>query len=395
VSPEGRQTLRELAIAMKTSLARGFLESEEHFRQIAEALHDIVALNDQRMTQLYFVNSAYERIWGRPREDLYVDPMAFLEGVHPDDRERVRDAIRRQGFDVEFRVVRPDGDQRWVWSRGFPVRNANGEVYRVASITEDITDRVRIVESRERLVRGFTHDVNNPLGAADGYLSLLADGMFGPLSAAQMEHLERARRSIRTAFDLVARLLEIERAEAGHLEVERVRMDLGAAMHETVEGFRAQAFAKGLSLTILEPASEEPLIIESDPARVRQIIANLISNAVKYTQPGGAVEVRAYVTGGTEGPRHGCWAAVTVADDGPGIPLEKQNLLFREFTRFDPGAADGSGIGLAFSQHLARGLGATITFLSRPAAGSSFTAWFPIDPPAGGCDDDCGPNPES
>jgi PAS domain S-box-containing protein len=358
--------------------------SEDLLREIAEALHDVVLLSDESRTQLLFVNAAYEQIWGRPREELYVNPIALLEGVHPEDRERVRDAIVSQSrgeYDLEFRVVRPDGGQRWVWSRGFPVRNASGEIYRSASITEDITDRKQIIESHEQLIRGFTHDVKNPLGAADGYLSLLELGVRGEMSPAQMETVGRARRSIRTALDLVAQLLEIERAEAGQLDIERGRMDLAATTREIVEEFRFAANAKRLSLAplVLGDHGIESLVIESDRARVRQIFANLISNAVKYTQPDGSIEVKVHLVDDGEGPRRGRWVALSVADNGPGIPLEKQNMIFREFTRFDPGAVEGSGIGLAISQRLARALGAVITCKSAPGVGSTFTLWLPND----------------
>jgi len=377
VPPAGESTLF-------ANSANGFQNEREMLREVAEALHDVVALTDEKFTQLFFVNAAYEQIWGRPREDVYANPLAFLDGVHPQDRDRVRGAILKQPsgeFDIEFRVLRPAGDQRWVWSRGFPVRNVDGEIYRIASITEDITDRVQVVESHERLIRGFTHDVKNPLGAADGYLSLLEIGVYGEMSTTQTETVGRARRSIRTALDLVAQLLEIERAKAGQLTIKRVRVDLGAAIRETVEGFRDPANAKRLSLAVLAPREDHSLIIESDSARVRQILANLVSNAVKYTQPDGSITVRAYVADDDEGPRHGSWVAIAVADNGPGIPLEKQNLLFREFTRFNPSAAEGSGIGLAISQQMARVLGAAITFQSTPGVGSTFTLWLPSDPP--------------
>lgn len=382
---DSRHTLRDVAEALEANLARGFLESEDRFRQIADALHDVVALSDKKLTRVYFVNAAYERIWGRPRAELYANPLAFLDGVHPEDVERVRDAILEHPngeYDLEFRVLRPAGDQRWVWSRGFPVRDANGDVYRIASISEDITDRVHVVESHERLIRGFTHDIKDPLGAADGYLSLLEMGVFGEMSATQMQSVAGARRSIRAALALVAQLLEIERAEAGQLTIDRVRVDLCTTTREAVEGFRAAANDKHLDLVTLLPRDEDSLIVESDPARVRQILANLISNAVKYTQSGGHVTVRGFVAAEGEGPRHGRWVGIAVADDGPGIPLEKQNLLFREFTRFNPLAAEGSGIGLAISQQLARVLGASIAFQSTPGVGSTFTLWLPSDRPA-------------
>ena len=381
-SPGAQEALlAEVAEALRANLARGFLEGEERIRQIAEALHDVVVLSDETGTQVLFVNEAYEQIWGRPRAELYANPLALLEGVHPEDRERVRDTLSGQprgDYNLEFRVLRPAGDERWVWSRGFPVRNAEGEVNRIASITEDITERRQVIESHERLIRGFTHDVKNPLGSADGYLSLLESGVYGEMPEAQAQAVGRARRSIRTALDLVSGLLEIERAEAGRLDLEREPVDIGAAVVETVEEFDAAAAAKGLSLASSVPQGDDSLVVESDAGRVRQILANLVSNAVKYTHPNGTISVVARVARADEAPWRGRWAAVAVTDNGPGIPLENQSLVFREFTRFDPGAAAGSGIGLAISHRLAHALGGEITFTSTPGVGSTFTLWLPL-----------------
>jgi len=370
--------------ALQSNLTLSYFESEERFRQIVEGLHDIVALANVSGTQVYFVNAAYEQIWGQSRDKLYDDPMAFLECVHPEDRARVRDVMFRQArkeFALEFRVVRPNGDQRWVSSRGFPVRHADGEIYRIASITEDVTERKAIAASHQRLLRGFTHDVKNPLGAADGYLSLLEIGVYGELPAKQLDTISRARRSIRAGLKLVSQLLEIERAEAGELSVDRERVDLGTLASDCVDDFRAAANNKRQVLTFLVSPGDD-LVVESDRARVRQILANLVSNAVKYTQSYGTIAISARVADGDDetAPWRGRWVVLAVADTGPGIPPEKHSLLFREFTRFDPGAAEGSGIGLAISQQIARALGAAITFKSTPGIGSTFTLWLPCDP---------------
>ena len=241
------QLLAEVAGALRANLARGFLEGEERIRQIAEALNDVVLLSDESSGQVFFVNAAYEQIWGRPRADLYANPLALLEGVHPDDRDRVRDTLigpRRQDFDLEFRVVRSAGEKRWMWTRGFLVRGADGETNRIASITADVTERKQIAESHERLIRGFTHDVKNPLGAADGYLSLLEMGVFGEMSEAQATSIAHARRSIDTALHLVSGLLEIERAEAGQLSIEREQVDLGAVVVEIADGVSRRRVGK-------------------------------------------------------------------------------------------------------------------------------------------------------
>lgn len=361
---------------------RDSLEGEGRFLQITQALQDVVVLCSSDFTQLLFVNAAYERIWGRTRSELYANPLAFLNGVHPEDRDRVWDVLRNQppsGAELEFRVVRPDGDLRWVWARTFPVRGRYGDVYRFAGIAEDVTERKQVLESHARLIRGFTHDVKNPLGAADGLLTLLEMGLHGPLSELQSDTVGRARRGIRTALDLIGQLLDIERAQSGQLQIMREHFDLGEAARDVVGEFASAAHLKDLSLQLVLPAETDALLIYSDRARVRQIIANLVSNGVKYTQAGGRVSVRVAAVEEDEAPRQGRRLAVVVEDNGPGIPADKQHLLFREFTRFSPNAAEGSGVGLAISEKLALALDGTITFKSVVGVGSVFTLWLPSD----------------
>jgi PAS domain S-box-containing protein len=367
----------DVAAVLRAKMALSLPEAE-HFRELADALHDAVALTDASGTRMLYISAAYEEIWGRPRAELYVDGLALLNGVHPEDRDRVRDAILRpppDEHDLEFRVLRGPGDQRWVWRRCFPVRNTAGGVVRLASIIEDVTDRKRIVESHERLIRGFTHDVKNPLGAAAGFLALLEERVGGDLTDAQSMYVTRARHSIAVAIRLVSQLLDIERAESGQLTLHLDDVDVFALSREIIDTFRPAASARSQTITWL-PADDDGLLVASDGDRVRQILANLVSNATKYANRGGQILVRAW-RAAADAPRPGRWVAVAVEDDGPGIPFEKQNMLFREFTRFQPDAAAGTGIGLAISQRLAHALGGMITFRSTPGGGSSFTVWLP------------------
>jgi len=390
-------------------------ESEERFRQIVEAIHDFIWLSDSHFTKHFYANAAYERIWGRARQRLYENPYALLDGVHPEDVSRVSDALNQLPhgeYDIEFRVVRPDGEQRWVWSRGFPVRNERGLVYRIAGISEDITERKlaeterdhllqretearsasddaraaaearreeveRVTASRARLIRGFTHDVKNPLGAADGFLALLEDGILGDLAPKQLESVRRVRRSIGAALGLIGYLLDLARAEAGQLEIHRDILDLGATAREVSEDFRAEADSKQLSLA-LDETGPESLTVCSDHARVRQVLSNLVSNAVKYTKPGGNIRIRVEPRP-KPGAENGEWVAIDVADNGPGVAPEQQPRLFDEFARFDPGAAQGSGIGLAISERVARALDGAITVVSEVGVGSTFTFWLPAN----------------
>jgi PAS domain S-box-containing protein len=365
----------------RVDLVEALRESEERFRQIAENIREFVWLSDPEFSKHFYVNSAYEDIWGRSTQSLYDNPWSLLDGVHPEDRPRVASALSglsRGVYDIEFRVVRPDGTERWVWSRGFPVLNERGEMYRVAGITEDITERKRVAESRERLVRGFTHDVKNPLGAADGFLALLEDGVVGDLEPKQHDSVARARHSIRRALELIGNVLELARAESGRVEIRRAPMNPSGVANEVVSEFRAQALEKDLALELVTTHATPS--IESDEARVRQIVANLVSNAVKYTPSKGHIEVKVCRGSDRDAPGPGDWVTIAVADDGPGIPADKQRTLFTEFTRFDPNAAEGAGIGLAISQRLATALGGTITVRSEAGVGSTFTLWLPMRP---------------
>jgi signal transduction histidine kinase len=231
-----------------------------------------------------------------------------------------------------------------------------------------------VTESRARLLRGFTHDVKNPLGAADGHLALLEDGVLGALAHKQRESVGRARRAIRQALHLIGQLLDIARAEAGQLEITIAPARMDALLRDVADDFRAMAAAKNIALDV-DVAAELPRLL-TDVTRVDQILGNLVSNAVKYTPPGGHVTVRAGIE---ESPAGRHLLRVSVVDSGSGIAPDRLPLLFREFTRLDPGAAHGSGIGLAISQRIAKALGGAITVESTPGVGSTFTLRIPVE----------------
>ena len=232
----------------------------------------------------------------------------------------------------------------------------------------------RVTESRGRLLRGFTHDVKNPLSAADGYLALLEDGVLGRVDDRQRKPIVRARASIRHALELIARLLDLARAEAGQLELHWSAVDVTEQVREVADAFVPQARTKGIGLEVELPT---PLpAVETDPARLRQVLGNLISNAVKYTPAGGHVAIDASVR--ENGAQNSKQVLISVCDNGPGIPEEQLPRLFMEFTRFDPAAAEGAGVGLAISQKIAEALGGTITVESQVGVGSKFVFCVPV-----------------
>jgi PAS domain S-box-containing protein len=136
--------------AKQRSAAEALRESELRLRQIAENIRECIWIATPAMDQVLYVNPAYTSIWGRSVESLYQRPESLFEGIHAEDRERVTAIItgqRQQGFDIEYRIVKPDGAVRWIRDVGLPVKDESGKVFRIAGISEDITERKQVVET--------------------------------------------------------------------------------------------------------------------------------------------------------------------------------------------------------------------------------------------------------
>jgi signal transduction histidine kinase len=238
----------------------------------------------------------------------------------------------------------------------------------------------RATESRARLMRGVSHDLKNPLGAIDGHASLLADGIKGPLNPGQQESVARIRRSVRALLGLITDLLELSKAESGHLIVKPRPTNLADVVRDAADEHRDEAEASGHQLRT-EIGDGLPTV-QTDPDRVRQILGNLLSNAVKYTPSGGQIVVRV-----EERPANGRLSvsrctAIDVVDSGPGIPPGKLDEIFEEFSRLETGTTPGTGLGLTIARRISRLLGGDISAESEIGRGATFTLWLPIDAPA-------------
>jgi signal transduction histidine kinase len=251
------------------------------------------------------------------------------------------------------------------------------------------------VEVKAGLMRGVTHDLKNPLGAAASYVDLLAEDVAGPLTDEQRRIVGRVSRLVSISLETVSDLLELSRVEAGHLAVEAVPTDVAHLAREAAGDFEASARSARLALDVR--AVDALPIVETDPARVRQVLGNLLSNAIKYTPREGRVVVRATceqrnvrldcsgrgtASPGGAVPPEGAWVALAVEDTGPGIPPAYRERIFDEFFRppSTPTDASGTGVGLAISRRIARLLGGDVTVADASGGGSVFTLWLPVRP---------------
>jgi len=141
-SLRGRVEALERERAAHLDMEKLLQDSEERFRQVTDTIDEVFWMTDPRKTGMLFISPAYQRIWGRSRESLLANPMSFVESIHPQDRDAVIAAFPRQvegTYDIEYRIIRSDGEMRWIRDKAFPVRNASGDIYRVVGVAQDIT----------------------------------------------------------------------------------------------------------------------------------------------------------------------------------------------------------------------------------------------------------------
>jgi PAS domain S-box-containing protein len=370
--------------------------SPECFRQLAENVSDVFYILDLQSPRMMYVSPAYEKLWARPVGSLYDEPSSWLSVVHPEDQPWVGEVGSRErhlSWDMEYRVLRADGSVRWISDRAFPVRDSHGVPYRIAGIARDITERkqaeieiLRAKEEAERmslaksaLLANMSHELVTPLNSVIGFSELLAERAAGDLNEAQAQYVGHIVASGRRLLGLVNDVLDLAKIEAGHLRLEPQAIDLGALLGEIAQPLAAQVHGRGIALR----AEVEPGLppVEMDPLRLRQVVFNLLGNALKFTPEGGEVTLGAATWHGAM--RDGRPAVrVTVADTGIGIAPGDRERVFDAFEQLDASYGrrqQGSGLGLTLTRRLVELHGGRIWVDSPgPGRGSTFSFTVPV-----------------
>ncbi len=240
-------------------------------------------------------------------------------------------------------------------------------------------DAERAMAAKSALMRGVTHDLKNPLGAARGYADLLADEALGPVPDAQAKVIARLRSLLSATLDTVNDLVELSRTDAEGLRIDRRESDFADIAKDCVDDYRAMSDAGGIALQFVVESfpDSKSAVLSTDPLRVRQVLGNMLSNAVKYTPRGGRVQVRISLGNDAE---IGAVIACDVSDSGPGIPETLRERVFEEFFRVPAtvAVAPGTGVGLAIARRLARLLGGDLRLAETPGGGSTFSLLLPL-----------------
>ncbi len=367
-------------------------ESEQRFRQVAENIREVIWLSDVAKNQMIYISPGYELVWGRTCQSLYDSPHTWAEALHSEDRERVLAAAftqqARGDYDETYRIVRPDGEIRWIRDRAFPVRDENQAVYRVAGLAEDITESRLLYadlraardaalasdQAKSEFLANISHEMRTPLNAIQGMCELMTGETLPEPHASRAKLAYDAVGILTTTID---DLLDLSKIEAGHLALDPKPSDIRKIIGATFAMAATQAAAKGVTLK-LDVAESVPMRLHADPLRLRQVLSNLINNALKFTEAGSVV-----LTVSTEpNGEKGVFLNAAVRDTGIGIAPEVQGRLFQPFTQADASTTrryGGTGLGLAICRRLIEAMGGVIGVESALGTGSVF--WFRVPLP--------------
>ena len=359
-------------------MAQALQKTEASYRGIVEDQVDLICRYrlDGKLT---FVNSAYAQAFGRKRTELVGQNFPlFAPGA----------AIGDEPYTFERELDFPDGRRRWVMWTQRPIKDDSGSTLEYQAVGHDITLRKEAeaallhakeaAEAADRAKSEFlaivSHEIRTPINGVIGFAQILADS---PLSPEQREQVAIIKSSGQALEKLIADILDLSKIEAGKIDIESSPFGLHKCVEEVTAFFQPRARSAALALTATIDA-DVPVIVNSDEARLRQILTNLIGNALKFTERGSITVQVSCMRGepvSMRDTRRALRLFFSVADTGIGIPADKISKLFKPFSQVDSSSErrrSGTGLGLIISKRLCELMGGSISVDSKPGEGTTF-----------------------
>jgi PAS domain S-box-containing protein len=331
------------------------------------------------VAQTLYRSPQAEAILGYGEADWLDDPDLWTKIIHPDDRDRVLNEFKagvtgKKPFRAQYRIVTKSGEIIWVRDHAATVPNPSGSGMLVQGVVLDITDQVGAEQAvmraelervaMARFLGAMSHEFRTPLNSILGFAELMTVDGFDPLTERQRHYLGNIKSSGDHLLGLVDELLDFTRVQAGQVELKMAAVQLASVVARAVEAVGPLAGARGLRI---EGRVARRIRVHADANRLYQVLLNLLSNSIKFTEE-GFVEVTAAI--------EGAWVDIAVSDSGIGIASVNLERVFDEFVQVGPdhpNAQVGTGLGLTLARALVKAMDGTIGAASSPGQGSTFT----------------------
>ncbi|SDG35260.1 PAS domain-containing protein [Desulfosporosinus hippei] len=360
-------------------------ESEEKFKELAENLGEVIYI--QQNGQFVYISSAYERVTGKTCQSMYENPLSYIDSIHPEDKDRIvkvrlEDKYISKGlFDEQYRIIQPDGNIRWVWTRSFPIRDENGEIIKRVGIANNITKLKEYEESlreamekaeasnktKSQFLANMSHEIRTPMNGILGMAQLLVMN----LKDEEKEMATIIKASGDDLLKIIDDILDLSRIEAGKLRLSQEEFDINMLVNHVNKVMETLVKQKGISYkSYIERTIVNRLI--GDPDRLKQVLFNLLGNAIKFTEQ-GSIELSIAKGKVFEDKLQ---LVFSVNDSGIGIADDKVGQLFTYFTQGDDSVTKkygGTGLGLAISKQLINMMDGEISVESKLGVGSCFS----------------------
>ncbi len=366
--------------------------SEERLQLVLNANNDGI-WDVNLLTDKVFRSQGWYDILGYLSDDLSLDNSRFFSLTHPDDRESLIAANQRYleqktpHYVAEYRILCKDGSYKWCESRGTALWDEQDKPVRMIGSMRDITDRKQSATELQRakeaaeaasraksaFLANMNHELRTPLAIILGYSELLNHDK--TLTQKQRSHLSPIDRSVQHLLSLINNVLELSKIEAGAAILNVVEVNLWNLFEHVEEMFRLPAASKGMRF-ICDRAPNLPIVIKTDENKLRQVLVNLLGNAIKFTNR-GSITLRAscQTIDSEQSTLH-----FEVEDTGPGIAPDELNTVFDAFVQTETGrmSNQGTGLGLAISHQFIELMGGEIEVSSTIGQGTQFTVDLPI-----------------
>ena len=350
-------------------------ESQERLQSLLGAMEDVVWSSTLDLSAIHYVSPSVAQIYGRPAEEFVARPSLWLEVVHADDRTLVEQAVRdlqtTGELDVEYRIVRGDGDVRWVHDRGRIINDKAGHPARIDGITSDITERKRLEAQLRRTERvaelgtvasGMAHEIGTPMNVILGRAEYL-------MERTKEESVKKGLQTIISQVERITRVMNQLLAFARRRPVEHRALDLRQTIEDNLEIFQERLSHSNISVET--SFAESCPLVHADADQMSQVLINLVMNAIHAMPEGGTLRATLAPM-----PDRGM-VALTIADTGHGMPQEVIAKIFDPFfTTKEFGK--GTGLGLTVVRGIIEEHGGTIQVSSEPGVGTIFSIGLPI-----------------